>query len=262
MREKTKPTQHGGDFALNRRPTQNGSTQTLYLFFPASIPVLGHALPTKAGLTFKKAKQPNSDEAHNPGNKPMKTTQNPQNYFSTSQAAKVLGLSVGTVQRMVQNGVFKAFVTHGGHRRILSTSLNDYCQKQGVSTSGLVPAHPVAQIYVLHDGAHMTPALSDLSAWSCVTVMTHPLDLMDMGQELAVLFVDARMSWLHTSPAQLHNARMQNTHIILYNSEHLPANSLFTESQNLHLFAGDISTDLVDGYLLCLQQQPETTRCH
>lgn len=193
----------------------------------------------------------------------MKTQQNLQNYFSTSQAAKVLGLSVGTVQRMVQNGVFKAFVTHGGHRRILSTSLNDYCQKQGVSTSALTAAHPEAHIYVLHDSAHMTPAVSRLNEWACVTVMTHPLDLMDMGQEQAVLFVDARLTWLHTSPAHLHNARMQNAHIILYNSEHLPANSLFTESQNLHLFAGDISTDLVDGYLLCLQQlQPQTTRCH
>ncbi len=92
----------------------------------------------------------------------MKTPQNPQNYYSTSQAAKVLGLSVGTVQRMVQNGVFKAFVTHGGHRRILSTSLNEYCQKQGVSTSALAPAHPEAHIYVLHDSAHMTPAVSRL----------------------------------------------------------------------------------------------------
>jgi excisionase family DNA binding protein len=190
-------------------------------------------------------------------------TQASPQYVSTSQAAKVLGLSVGTVQRMVQNGVFKAFVTHGGHRRILSTSLNDYCQKQGVSTSALTAAHPEAPIYVLHDSAHMTPAVSRLNEWACVTVMTHPLDLMDMGQEQAVLFVDARLAWLHTSPAHLHNARMQNAHIILYNSGHLPANSLFTESQNLHLFAGDISTDLVDGYLLCLQQlQPQTTRCH
>jgi excisionase family DNA binding protein len=101
-------------------------------------------------------------------------TQASPQYFSTSQAAKVLGLSVGTVQRMVQNGVFKAFVTHGGHRRILSTSLNDYCQKQGVSTSALVPAHPVAHIYVLHDSTHMTPALSRLNDWACVTVMTTP----------------------------------------------------------------------------------------
>jgi excisionase family DNA binding protein len=193
----------------------------------------------------------------------MKTQQNLQNYFSTSQAAKVLGLSVGTVQRMVQNGVFKAFVTHGGHRRILSTSLNDYCQKQGLSTSALTAAHPETPIYVLHDSAHMTPAVSRLHQRAGVTVMTHPLDLMEMGQEPAVLWVDARLSWLHTSPAHLHNARTQNAHIILYNSKHLPANSLFTESQNLHLFAGDISTDLVDGYLLCLQQlQPQTPRCH
>ncbi|MCE2780654.1 helix-turn-helix domain-containing protein [Limnohabitans sp.] len=190
-------------------------------------------------------------------------TQASPQYFSTSQAAKVLGLSVGTVQRMVQNGIFKAFVTHGGHRRILSTSLNDYCQKQGVSTSALAPVHPVAHIYVLHDNAHMTPALSRLNEWACATVMTHPLDLMDIGHEQAVLFVDARLTWLHTSPAHLQNASMQNAHIILYNSGHLPANSLFTESQNLQLFAGDITTDLVDGYLLCLQQlQPQTTRCH
>ena len=57
--------------------------------------------------------------------------QNPQIYVSTSQAAKTLGLSVGTVQRMVQSGVFKAFVTHGGHRRILSESVVDYCKGQG-----------------------------------------------------------------------------------------------------------------------------------
>ena len=56
---------------------------------------------------------------------------NLQAYVSTSQAAKMLGLSVGTVQRMVQKGIFKAFITHGGHRRILSTSLQDYFKAQG-----------------------------------------------------------------------------------------------------------------------------------
>ena len=73
----------------------------------------------------------------------MKTPQNNQTYVSTSQAAKMLGLSVGTVQRMVQNGVFKAFVTHGGHRRILSTSLQDYCTQQGLSPASPRPATEV-----------------------------------------------------------------------------------------------------------------------
>jgi excisionase family DNA binding protein len=48
----------------------------------------------------------------------MKNSSINQAYFSTSQAAKILGLSVGTVQRMVENGIFKAYVTQGGHRRI------------------------------------------------------------------------------------------------------------------------------------------------
>lgn len=193
----------------------------------------------------------------------MKAQQNPQNYISTSQAAKRLGLSVGTVQRMVQNGVFKAFVTHGGHRRILSTSLNDYCQQHGVSPSKpprLQASHPVC---ILHDNTQLTPALSELEKWEDVTVMTHPLDLMDIGQDMAVLFIDARIAWLHTSPVHVQNTRIQNAHIVLYNSEYLPGNSPLNEAPHLQLFQGDISTDLVDGYLFCLRHwQPQTPRCH
>jgi excisionase family DNA binding protein len=193
----------------------------------------------------------------------MKAEQNPQNYLSTSQAAKRLGLSVGTVQRMVQNGVFKAFVTHGGHRRILSTSLNEYCKQHGVSpstTPGVQASHPIC---ILHDNTHMTPALSQLEKWACVTVMTHPLDLIDIGQEMAVLFIDARITWLHTSPVHVQNTRIQNALIVLYNSKHLPDTSPLHEAPHLQLFEGDISTDLVDGYLLCLRHwQPQVQRCH
>lgn len=197
----------------------------------------------------------------------MKTTQNPQNYLSTSQAAKQLGLSVGTVQRMVQNGVFKAFVTHGGHRRILSSSLNEYCQEHGVSPGPRQSARThqpnLPRVCILHDNEHPSPALTELETWDCVTAMTHPLDLMDTGPEMAVLFADARISWLHTSPIHVQNTRIQNAHIVLYNSQHLPAHSPFHEMRHLQLFEGDISTDLIDGYLLCLRHlQPQLERCH
>ena len=56
----------------------------------------------------------------------MKTDKLSPAYFSTSEVAKVLSLSVGTVQRMVEHGVFKAFVTQGGHRRILASSLDEF----------------------------------------------------------------------------------------------------------------------------------------
>ncbi|PUE42879.1 helix-turn-helix domain-containing protein [Limnohabitans sp. Bal53] len=187
----------------------------------------------------------------------MKTPQNNQTYVSTSQAAKMLGLSVGTVQRMVQNGVFKAFVTHGGHRRILSTSLQDYCTQQGLSPASPRPATEVGRICILHDSTHLAPPLDTLVHWPQITVMTHPLDLMDLDAEVSALFIDARIPWLHTTPLHLDSARLHNTHLVVYNSTHLPADSPLTSSQQLSLFEGDISTDLVYGYLLCNRHEHE-----
>ncbi|MFU8784431.1 response regulator [Aliidiomarina sp.] len=44
-------------------------------------------------------------------------------YISTSAAAKLLGVSVGTVQHMVENGELEAWKTAGGHRRIEKSSV-------------------------------------------------------------------------------------------------------------------------------------------
>ena len=192
----------------------------------------------------------------------MKTPQNNQTYVSTSQAAKMLGLSVGTVQRMVQHGVFKAFVTHGGHRRILSTSLQDYCAQQGLSPASPLPATEEGRICILHDSAHPAPALATLVQWPQITVMTHPLDLMDLDAEVSALFIDARIPWLHTAPLHLDSARLHHTHLVVYNSKHLPAGSPLTPGPQLSLFEGDISTDLVYGYLLCTRHAQEETAAH
>ena len=192
----------------------------------------------------------------------MKTPQNNQTYVSTSQAAKMLGLSVGTVQRMVQNGVFKAFVTHGGHRRILSTSLQDYCTQQGLSPASPRPATEVGRICILHDSTHLAPPLDTLVHWPQITVMTHPLDLMDLDAEVSALFIDARIPWLHTAPLHLDSARLHHTHLVVYNSKHLPAGSPLTRGPQLSLFEGDISTDLVYGYLLSTRHAQEESAAH
>ncbi len=192
----------------------------------------------------------------------MKIPQNTQTYVSTSQAAKMLGLSVGTVQRMVQNGVFKAFVTHGGHRRILSASLQDYCAQQGLRPATPLHASEEAHICILHDSTHPAPALATLTQWPQITLMTHPLDLMDLDAETNALFIDARIPWLHTAPPHLDSARLHNTHLVVYNSTHLPAGSPLLPSPQLSLFEGDISTDLVYGYLLCTRHAQEVTAAH
>lgn len=56
-----------------------------------------------------------------PGKKDEK---NKKDYCSTSEAAHRLGVSMGTVQQMVENGVLEAWKTVGGHRRILLTSVD------------------------------------------------------------------------------------------------------------------------------------------
>ena len=51
----------------------------------------------------------------------MKTTHQEQQYLSTRQSAKLLQVSLGTVQKMVEEGDLIAWKTRGGHRRILAT---------------------------------------------------------------------------------------------------------------------------------------------
>lgn len=186
----------------------------------------------------------------------MKNSNINQAYFSTSQAAKMLGLSVGTVQRMVENGIFKAYVTQGGHRRILSSSLNQYCKLQGFSGLQVTPEKPL--ICILHDSAHVPPAWGQLGQWEHVKLITHPLDLMGIHQHVGTFFIDARIPWLHNAPLHLQDTLMQNAHIIVYNSALLPSDSPLHLAQKINLFDGDISTDLVYGYMLGSAHVSET----
>lgn len=50
-------------------------------------------------------------------------------FYSTIEAAKLLGVSVRTVQLWVENGSLKAWKTAGGHRRIIAQSVDDYISK-------------------------------------------------------------------------------------------------------------------------------------
>lgn len=52
-----------------------------------------------------------------------------EDYCGTSYAAKLLGLSVATVQSLVEKGEIEAWKTLGGHRRIAVNSVNAYLQK-------------------------------------------------------------------------------------------------------------------------------------
>ncbi len=69
-------------------------------------------------------------------------------YCGTSYAAKLLGLSVATVQALVEKGEIEAWKTQGGHRRISLRSVNAYLQRFSPNSIHLLPA-PQQRLQVL-----------------------------------------------------------------------------------------------------------------
>ena len=60
----------------------------------------------------------------------VKNLENPKDYLSTRQSARYLQVSLGTVQKMVETGELLAWKTQGGHRRILSSSLEQLLKRR------------------------------------------------------------------------------------------------------------------------------------
>ncbi len=56
----------------------------------------------------------------------------PEDYCGTTYAAKLLGLSVGTIQTLVEKNELQAWKTQGGHRRISMPSIRDYQKKHNM----------------------------------------------------------------------------------------------------------------------------------
>lgn len=65
----------------------------------------------------------------------MQTPNHPdtlEDYCGTTYAAKLLGLSVGTIQSLVEKNELQAWKTQGGHRRISMPSIRDYQRRNNM----------------------------------------------------------------------------------------------------------------------------------
>jgi excisionase family DNA binding protein len=66
-------------------------------------------------------------------------------YCGSSYAAKVLGVSVGTVHGLVKSNELKAWKTQGGHRRISLQSIQDYQRRHNLANAvDGARGHPIA----------------------------------------------------------------------------------------------------------------------
>jgi excisionase family DNA binding protein len=99
-------------------------------------------------------------------------------------AAKVLGVSVSTVQGLVERSELEAWKTKGGHRRISMQSIREYQSQHGLSTA---PA-PSSQFHILvveDDPATLEVFRAAVQRWNlsvdCTTMASALEALMDIS---------------------------------------------------------------------------------
>ena len=106
-----------------------------------------------------------------------------KSFCTTSEAAELLGVSVGTVQLWVEGGVLHAWKTAGGHRRVMRDSVDalirkvpqkmDAAQVLGVAEAVVsdkpAPSPPAARrltVLVVEDDVHLLRLYeTKISAW-------------------------------------------------------------------------------------------------
>ena len=81
----------------------------------------------------------------------LQTPDTPEDYCGTTYAAKLLGLSVGTIQTLVEKNELQAWKTQGGHRRIFMPSIRDYQKKHNMLMSPLESREQRLRVLLVED---------------------------------------------------------------------------------------------------------------
>jgi excisionase family DNA binding protein len=97
-------------------------------------------------------------------------------YCTTREAAEMLGLSLGTVQQMVESGSLKGWKTSGGHRRVSIESVEENLRKRGAALAARPAAESGLRLLIAEDD-------TDLQRLYTVTIGTWamPLSLRLVG---------------------------------------------------------------------------------
>jgi excisionase family DNA binding protein len=88
-------------------------------------------------------------------------------YCGTSYAAKVLGISVGTVHSLVKSNELKAWKTQGGHRRISLQSIQEYQRRNNLAGGSVLPgAHRLRVMVVEDDSTTRLMLQANIRRWN------------------------------------------------------------------------------------------------
>jgi excisionase family DNA binding protein len=165
-------------------------------------------------------------------------------FFTTNEVSQRLGVSVGTVQNLVDKGILEAIITQGGHRRIRVESLKQYREKMGYKNSDQSKC-----IYVIHSGDLTDVKALGANKKMAVRIMTHPLELLELQDQIDCIFMDARCPWLDISSTACINKYAKKFQIFIYNADLLEKNHLNAFEENVLMLYCGINSAIVDAYI-------------
>lgn len=87
-------------------------------------------------------------------------------FLTSSQAAKRLGLSMATIQKLVDNNILQAWKTLGGHRRISLASVLNYQTSNTSSQQTSAPSNRPCQVSMVIESPELMKRLTkDATQW-------------------------------------------------------------------------------------------------
>ena len=106
-----------------------------------------------------------------------------QDVYTTQDAAKLLGVSLRTVQLWVESGSLLAWKTPGGHRRVLKESVDCLLHKRDVQpAANVADTHALISILVVEDNLSLCKLYeATIKSWKV------PIDLKSVHDGFAAL---------------------------------------------------------------------------
>ena len=194
-----------------------------------------------------------------------------EDYCGTSYAAHLLGLSVATVQSLVEKGEIEAWKTLGGHRRIALKSINAYIAKNSpqLARIDIDPKNRLRVLVVEDDEATLDLYQSQFEAWDlpvdCTWMPSALQAMMDIASmQPDLLITDLTMpgvdgiEMLKTLKRNQNLARMQ---IVVISG--LPLEAVASRGgmpEHAHLMQKPINFEWLHGYLTALVAANRTWR--
>ena len=184
-------------------------------------------------------------------------------YCGTSYAAKLLGLSVATVQSLVEKGEVDAWKTLGGHRRIALQSINAYLARNNpqLSRADINPKHRLRVLIVEDDESTRDLYRCQFDEWDLpvdCTWMTSALEaLMDIASMRPDLLITdlsmAGVDGFEMLKALKRNQQLADMQVVVISG--LPAEAIAERGGlplHAHLLQKPVNFDWLQGYVTAL----------